>query len=107
MATTPTLTQMFGTNASQTGTTFTVTKADLQQADEWLYTPDANDTPEELLFALLLKSRKGQDISSDARCVISLPTSSLTTRGGIQMKRTSFTVDFYSVESTIINVDAV
>lgn len=107
MANNPSLTQLFGTAATQSATTFTITKADLQNASQWTFTPAANNTAESLFVALLLKARLGQDVSTDAELVISDITQSLVTRNNVRMRRYSTTIEWYTVDSTIINVDAI
>lgn len=50
----PTITQIFGANATQTSTTITITKNDLVAVS---LTPSATNTAEALLAAILLKAR--------------------------------------------------
>ena len=107
MATNPSLTQLFGTSATQTATTFTVTKADLVNNTAWTFTPSASNTAESLFVALMLKARLGADQSVDADLTFSDVTQSLVTRNNIRTRRYSCTVEWYVTDSVLINVDAI
>lgn len=77
----PTLQQVFGTNATQTSTTITITKADLTGL-----TPSGTNTAESLLAALLLKAKTTLNqtdfgTNTDQSIYISDGFSSFTTRG--------------------------
>jgi hypothetical protein len=67
----PTLTAVFGENATQTSTTITITKADLPGL-----TAAANNTAESLLIAILLRAQQqltqiNQDANVEQNVVIS------------------------------------
>lgn len=107
MAVNPSLTQLFGAGAVQTGTNFTLLKADLQNSSVWTFTPTANNTAESLFVATLLKARLGADQSTDAELTFSDITQNLVTRNNIRMRRYSVTIDWYVTDSAVINVDAI
>lgn len=106
MAVNPSLTQIFGSTATQDATNLTIKKVDLQSPTNWTFTPAANNNAEALFVALLLKARLGQDVSTDAELVLSDITQSLITRNNVRVRRYSCTVEWYTTDSTIINVDA-
>jgi hypothetical protein len=79
----PTLTEVFGINATQTSTTLTITKADLNSTG---LTPGANNTAESLFVALLQKAQQyltqtNFDANIDQSITITDSFSSFTTRG--------------------------
>ena len=83
----PTLTQVFGTNAAQTATTLTITKADLTGL-----TASANNSAESLFVAILLKAKSyltttNYEANIDQSVVIETPgfnAQSLVTRNNAQ-----------------------
>lgn len=90
----PTLTQVFGTNATQSATTVTITKADLTGL-----TASASNTAESLLIAILLKvqtylTQTNFDANIDQSVVVANGFPSLTTRG---VNNTSYRVDQLNV----------
>jgi hypothetical protein len=77
----PTLSQVFGSGATQNSTTITITKADLAGL-----TASASNTAESLVIALALKwksylNQTNFDANIDQSLVVSDGFSSLTTRG--------------------------
>jgi hypothetical protein len=77
----PTLVQVFGDNATQTGTSLTITKADLAGL-----TASSSNTAESLLAAILIKAKNyltqsNFDANIDQSIVIAGGYSSFTTRG--------------------------
>ncbi|WP_017652301.1 hypothetical protein [Fortiea contorta] len=93
----PTLTQVFGTNATQTATTITITKADLSSTG---LTASATNTAESLVAAILLKAAEylnstSQGTNSDIQILIEdsgLP--GFTTRDNQRYRRTTYNVEF-------------
>ncbi|WYL97416.1 MAG: hypothetical protein HEQ35_29690 [Gloeotrichia echinulata IR180] len=77
----PTLQQVFGAGASQTATTFTITKADLLRL-----TASASNTAEQLLSAILITAQSyltqtNFDVNIDQSLVIADGYTSNTVRG--------------------------
>ncbi|MEH2243550.1 hypothetical protein [Nostoc sp.] len=77
----PTLQEVFGADAVQTATTFTITKANLPRL-----TPSANNTPESLLTGILLQSqvaltKTAFDSNTDQSLYIDSGYPGFTTRG--------------------------
>lgn len=77
----PTLQEVFGTNATQTSTTITITKADLTGL-----TPSGSNTAESILAGILLKAKTAltpENFATNTNQSINISTgySSFTTRG--------------------------
>ena len=92
----PTLQELLGANATQNATTITITKADLPTL-----TPSANNTPESLLTAILLKSKETLtkttfDTNTDQSLYIDTGYPSFTTRGT--------NGDSYRVDQFVVNL---
>jgi len=92
----PTLTTVFGAGASQTSTTITITKADLPGL-----TAAANNTPESLLTAILLKaqtslSKDNFDSNTDQSIYIDTGYPTFTFRGTAN--------DSYRVDQLTVNL---
>jgi hypothetical protein len=90
----PTLVQVFGTNATQTSTTLTISKADLAGL-----TPSATNTAESLFVAILLKAKSflsdtNQETNIDQSVSVTdgfNPT--FVTRNSATYKRDSLTIE--------------
>lgn len=93
----PTLTQVFGANASQNATTITITKADLASAG---YTPTETDSAEKILAAVIDKARQtltstAADTNPDQSIIFDdEPFFTGTQRGSARYTRLSLTVNF-------------
>ena len=93
----PTLTAVFGANATQDGTTLTITKADLASSG---YTPSGTDSAEKILAAIIDKARTAltstaADTNPDQSIVFDdNPFFTGTERASTRFTRLSLTVNF-------------
>lgn len=99
----PTLQQVFGTNATQTSTTITISKTDLAAVS---LTASSSNTAESLLTAILLQAQSyltqtNYDANIDQSIVLVTGYSSFTTRG---TNNTSYRNDQITV--TLSKVDS-
>lgn len=92
----PTLTAVFGANATQDATTLTITKADLTSTG---LTPSANNTAESLLLAIVLKFKAvltdtARDTNVDQSvAVVEGFSPSITTRNNVIYLRNTISVE--------------
>jgi hypothetical protein len=81
----PTLTEVFGANATQDATTITISKTDLAEIG---LTATANNTAESILAALVLKAGKSLTVGKfqsnpDCLTYVDRPFNPLVQRGGV------------------------
>jgi hypothetical protein len=99
----PTLTQVFGSNATQTATELVISKADLTDL-----TASANNSAESLFVAILLKAKSyltatNYEANIDQSITVETPgfnAQSLVTRNNVQYRQYSETVNLYKVDSS-------
>jgi hypothetical protein len=99
----PTLVQVFGTNASQDGTTLTITKADLAALG---LIASSTNRAESLLVAMLLQAKTALNDTTraanpDIQISISDPSESLITENNIRYRVASYTIELFKSESAI------
>ncbi len=102
----PTLTEVFGDNATQDATTLTISKADL--VDTGL-TPAADNTAESLVAALLKKQRgklniANQELDPDIQITISEPALFTNNRNNVNYDQYNYTVSL-EIEAAPIDPD--
>jgi hypothetical protein len=103
----PTLTQVFGVNATQTSTTLTISKADLVSVG---LTASANNTAESLLLAIVLKFKAvltgtARDTNMDQSVAVTDGFSpSITTRNNVIYLRNTISVE---VDKLLTGADAI
>ncbi|MBW4598726.1 MAG: hypothetical protein KME29_03830 [Calothrix sp. FI2-JRJ7] len=95
----PTLTQVFGTNATQDATTITIYKADLTGL-----TATANNSAESILAAIDLKAssyltQTNQDLNPDQSIVIEQGTGSITTRNNLNYREYNLTITLSKLDT--------
>ncbi|MBW4642921.1 MAG: hypothetical protein KME23_07985 [Goleter apudmare HA4340-LM2] len=101
----PTLSQVFGSNATQDSTTFTISKADLASVS---LTASANNTAESLVVAILLKAAaylkdSSQQLDPDIQVTIAdsgFPQ--IITRNNIQYRQVTFNVNLQTVDTGFV-----
>jgi hypothetical protein len=97
----PTLTAVFGTNATQTADEFVISKADLVSVG---LTPSANNSPESLLTAIVKRAEgtltpANYDLNPDQSITIEAGFGDLPTRNGVTYRRNVRTISFYKVDT--------
>ncbi len=103
----PTLQEVFGTNASQTATTLTITKADLTSVG---LTASANNTAESLIVAILLKAKEylsdtNQATNNDIQVTVEQSAfPQIISRNSQNYRQITFNVDLQTVD-TSFNID--
>lgn len=99
MAEEPSLIQFFGANVSQTPIDLIIRKSDLvpqsSTTPPYQFTPEENNTSEQLALALFLNWMANQDRSAASQMVISGPDRALVNRGGIYANRYRFSVEVF------------
>ncbi|MDZ7953339.1 hypothetical protein [Nostoc sp. DedQUE09] len=104
----PTLTAVFGANATQDADTLTISKADLTSTG---LTPGANNTAESLLIALMLKFKAaltdaGKDTNIDQSvAVVDGFSPSITTRNDAIYLRNTISVEIDRVLTGAATID--
>ncbi len=91
MAIDPPLTQLFGSGATQDGTTITIQKAALPGL-----TAGATNSAEGLAVGIIKRWALGQDVSADSELSVRLQAPSLVQRGGETKTLYRYLVDVYS-----------
>lgn len=96
----PTLSQVFGSNSSQTSTQLIISKADLESIG---LVPNANNSAESLFISLLLFAKQYLNdnnllTSPEIQVSIDDPSQSLTTQNGTRYRLTSYTIELYKIE---------
>lgn len=99
----PTLQQVFGTNATQTATTLTVSKADLTGL-----TASATNSAESLFVAILLKAKSyltetNYEANTDQSITIVTPdfnAQSLVTRGTQQYRQYTENINLFKIDAS-------
>ena len=100
----PTLADIFGSNATQTATTITITKADLPRLS-----PSVNNTAESLLTGILLKAQTtltqtNFDGNTDQSIYLGIGFPSFTNRGA---NSTQYRVDQITINLAKIDTESV
>lgn len=98
----PTLQQVFGTNAAQTATTLTISKADLTGVG---LTASATNTAESLLVAIFLIAKSyltDANLTNNPDQSISVLDSfdSLVTRNNTQYRQKTYSINLQKVDAT-------
>lgn len=99
----PSLSQVFGANATQTSTTLTITKADLASVG---LTASANNTAESLIVALILKAAEylnetNQTTNPDIQVTIADSNfPQLVTRNSSQYRQTTYNLNLQTLSPT-------
>lgn len=101
----PTLTEVFGAGATQSATTITILKADLQSTG---LTPSASNKAEALFNAIVRRAAsyltpENLDLNPDQNVVISLPTVAVDNRFNNDYTVQNFTLGFQKLiaDSTV------
>lgn len=97
----PTLTEVFGANATQDATTIVISKVDLATTG---YTPGANDKAEALLFAIFQKAAAvltptALDNNLDQSISIESGIASLDSRGGQNFRQQSYSFNVQKLDT--------
>ena len=97
----PTLAQVFGSNATQTSTTLTITKADLASTG---FTPNAANTAESLLAAILAfagnsLTESNQNSNPDQSIVIDNSFPSVMFRNNVNYYRKTKSISFDKIDA--------
>ncbi|MDS3861025.1 hypothetical protein RIF25_09410 [Thermosynechococcaceae cyanobacterium BACA0444] len=91
MAVNPSLTQLFGTGATQTETSITIQKDQLPGL-----TATANNSAEGIAVAILKRWSLGQDNSADSELAVRIQPPSVAQRGGVTKTLYRYLIDLYA-----------
>ncbi len=98
----PTLTGIFGSNATQSASQLTISKADLAAVG---LTASATNTPESLLAAIVALAQVtltevAYDANLDQSIIITDGTDSLVTRNSVTYRQSTKTMEFFKLDNS-------